>query len=90
VSMELNTSGLLKVIPEINPGCAILERMHARGISVVLGADAHVPARVAASYEDALDILEQVGYTHISFFLNRERQSIPLETARRSLLAEAP
>ena len=85
VAMELNTSGLLKVIPEMNPGCAILEQMHARGIPVVIGADAHVPTRVAASYEEALDILEQVGYSHISFFLNRERQNIPIETARSSL-----
>ena len=85
VAMELNTSGLLKVIPEMNPGGAILEQMQVRGIPVVIGADAHVPTRVAASYEEALDIIEQVGYSHISFFLNRKQQNIPIETARRSL-----
>lgn len=88
-AMELNTSGLLKVIPEMNPGSVILEQMRVRNIPVVIGADAHVPTRVAASYEEALNILEQVGYSHISFFLNRERQNIPIESARRSLRIDA-
>ena len=86
-AMEVNTSGLLKVIPELNPGRTILEKMHARGIPVVLGADAHVPERVAATYEDTLDLLEQIGYSHINFFLNRERQTIAIDTARSSLRA---
>jgi len=84
-AMELNTSGLLKVIPEMNPAPAILSQMQARGIPVVLGADAHVPQRVAANYEDALDLLQNAGYTHVSFFLKRERQSVPIDVARDSL-----
>ena len=47
-AMELNTSGLQKKLPEMNPGRTILVEMRARGIPVVLGADAHVPPRVAA------------------------------------------
>jgi histidinol-phosphatase (PHP family) len=85
VAMELNTSGLNKRLPEMNPGRPILEEMVQRNIPVVLGADAHTPTRVAADYEAALDTLIDVGYTKISIFLNRERQELDIDTARRSL-----
>jgi histidinol-phosphatase (PHP family) len=83
--MELNTSGLNKRYPEMNPGREILQEMHQRNIPVVLGADAHTPNRVAADYENAMDILSNVGYTHISFFLKRQRQTVDIQTARASL-----
>jgi histidinol-phosphatase (PHP family) len=85
VAMELNTSGLQKRLPEMNPGPQILIEMRERNIPVVIGADAHEPQRVAANYEDALNRLEEAGYSHISIFLNRTRQEMTLETARRSL-----
>ena len=85
IAMELNTSGELKTIAEMNPGPIILKAMHARGIPVVIGADAHVPERAADRYEKAMDILESVGYDEISFFLNRERQTVSIDAARASL-----
>ncbi len=85
VAMELNTSGRQKTIPEMNPSPSMLRMMHERGIPVVLGADAHVPRRVAEGYSDALETLRQVGFTEISYFLNRERQTVPLEDALNSL-----
>ncbi len=88
VAMELNTSGLNKAIREMNPGRAILAEMHQRSIPVVVGADAHEPGRVAANFEDALDLLQDVGYGHVNIFLNRERHEIDIETARQSLLSE--
>jgi histidinol-phosphatase (PHP family) len=84
-AMELNTSGLQKTIPEMNPFPAMLRAMHRRGIPVVIGADAHVPRRCAADYETALDLLEDSGYKTISFFLERKRQSVSIENARASL-----
>ena len=83
--MELNTSGLNKVVPEMNPGFAILEQMSNRNIPVVIGADAHVPERVADNFETAIDLLEAAGYTHVSRFLDRTRTDIPIDTARNSL-----
>jgi histidinol-phosphatase (PHP family) len=85
-AMELNTSGLNKRLPEMNPGPVILREMCSRGIPVVLGADAHVPGRVADHYEEALDALAEAGYTHVSIFLDRKRQEIPIDMARRSLI----
>jgi len=85
VAMELNTSGLQKALPEMNPGLAQLTLMRERGIPVVIGADAHHPRRVADRYEEALGFLRQAGYGEVSFFLNRERQTVSLEVALASL-----
>ena len=85
VAMELNTSGALKTFPEMNPSPAQLSLMRERGIPVVLGADAHVPQRVADGYKTGLKLLRSVGYTEVSFFLDRQRQTVPISDALASL-----
>lgn len=85
VAMELNTSGLNKVIPEMNPFPAMLVAMQERQIPVVVGSDAHVPERAGADWEQAYDLLEAAGYRHVSLFLDRQRQDIPLTAARAAL-----
>jgi histidinol-phosphatase (PHP family) len=79
VAMELNTSGLHKSVREMNPNATMLAEMQQRGIPVVLGSDSHEPGRVGAHFEDGLDLLEAAGYTHVSYFLNRERQEVGIE-----------
>jgi len=85
VAMELNTSGLLKAIPEMNPNPEQLRLMRERNIPVVLGADAHRPERVADGYAAALMLLAEIGYDEVNIFIDRQRQAIPLDLARRSL-----
>ena len=85
VAMELNTSGANKAIREINPGPKILALIRSRGIPVVLGADAHRPDRVGDGYIEALRTLQQLGFTEISFFLDRQRQTVPIHDALASL-----
>jgi len=85
VAMELNTSGLLKSVPEMNPGPRMLGMIRERGIPVVLGADAHRPSRVADRYEEALQMLADLGVRAVSFFLGRRRQEMTIETALASL-----
>lgn len=85
VAMELNTSGLNKTHPEMNPGPAMLALMRARNIPVVIGADAHRPARVGDNYAAALGHLQTAGYTEVSFFLERRRQSVAITDALASL-----
>lgn len=85
VAMELNTSGMNKALPEMNPGRTQLELMHERGIPVVIGADAHRPSRVADRFEEALQILREVGYSEVCFFLDRQKQTVPIEVALASL-----
>ena len=84
-AMELNTSGRYKAVREFNPGSAILREMHARGIPVVLGADAHQPHRVGDLYPEALRTLEEAGYRQVSFFLSRQRQTVSIAEAKASL-----
>lgn len=85
VAMELNTSGLLKALPEMNPGRSMLALMRARDIPVVVGADAHRPERVGDHYRQALQLLAAVGYTEVSQFLDRCRYTVPIGDALASL-----
>jgi histidinol-phosphatase (PHP family) len=84
-AMELNTSGALKSVPEMNPGPLILKAMRERNIPVVIGADAHTPRRVADRYEDALDLLESVGYRCVHVTIDRKRHPVSIARARASL-----
>ena len=85
VAMELNTSGVKKTISEMNPHPAMLREMCERGIPVTIGADAHVPERVADGYEFALELLLECGYEKVNFFLERKRQEISIKSALNSL-----
>ena len=85
VAMEINTSGLHKAIPEMNPGPEMLRHMQRRGIPVVIGADAHRPDRVGADYDTALHALAAAGYRDVNFFLDRKRHAVPISQALASL-----
>lgn len=85
VAMELNTSGLNKALPEMNPGPRMLALILERGIPVVIGADAHRPGRVADRYEDALRLLGEMGFNTVSLFLDRRRREVPIAEALASL-----
>ena len=85
VAMELNTSGVQKLLPEMNPSPAQLVLMCERNIPVVIGSDAHIPERVGAGYPAALNLLRDAGYTEVSFFLDRQRQTLPIQAALDSL-----
>ena len=88
VAMELNTSGLQKSLPEMNPGRFMLEEIYKRDIPIVVGADAHHPSRVAANFEEALATLSDIGYTKVSIFLNRERYDLDINNVKSSLYSE--
>jgi len=85
VAMELNTSGVHKALPEMNPSPSQLVLMCERGIPVVIGADAHVAKRVGDGYSTALNLLENAGYKEVSYFIDRRRRTIPIGDALASL-----
>lgn len=80
-AMELNTSGRLKRIAEMNPFPQMLEMMNERGIAVVIGADAHVPQRVGEGYETALEILADAGYDEVTYFVDRQPRTVKIQQA---------
>ncbi len=89
IAMELNTSGVNKSIAEMNPFPEMLKAMAERQIPVCIGADAHEPLRVADRYEDALQLRDTCGFTQVSFFLERKRQDISIDSAIASLVQPA-
>jgi histidinol-phosphatase (PHP family) len=88
VAMELNTSGLYKRVPEMNPAPGILREMLERDISVVIGADAHVPERVGDRYTEAAHLLETVGYKDVCIFLDRQPVPVPIKELLQKLKPE--
>ena len=87
-AMELNTSGVNKPLPEMNPFPAMLAEMRKRDIPVVIGSDAHAPERVGDLFEEALFLAEEAGYERVSYFLHRERHEISVADVRRGLQQE--
>jgi histidinol-phosphatase (PHP family) len=85
VAMELNTSGKLKSLSEMNPSLPQLILMRERGIPVVIGADAHIAERVGDGYVEALELLRKAGYTEVSYFIDRKRQNVSIDDALASL-----
>lgn len=86
VAMELNTSGLHKMYPEMNPGPQMLRMMNERNIPVVIGSDSHSARRVGESFVIALEALRDAGYTAVSVFEKRRRSEIPIGVALAGLL----
>lgn len=85
VAMELNTSGINKDYPEMNPGPEMLAMMVERDIPVVVGSDSHVPTRVGDGFATALRTLREIGYRQVSVFKKRQRQDIDISAALASL-----
>ena len=78
IAMELNTSGLNKSYPEMNPGMVMLTEMALREIPVVISSDSHDPHRVGADFDQALANLQNAGYQRVSYFINRERHDLAI------------
>ncbi len=85
IAMELNTSGLNKTYPEMNPGKEMLEMMRELDVPVVVNSDAHTPERVASDFDIAFNLLADVGYLEISYFNERKRHNVLIDDARASM-----
>jgi HisJ family histidinol phosphate phosphatase len=85
VAMELNTSGLNKSYSEMNPGLEMLKMMADREIPIVVASDAHRPHRVGEQFMTALSHLQEAGYDHVSYFLNRKRIDLKIAAVQASI-----
>jgi histidinol-phosphatase (PHP family) len=64
---------LRKRAKEIYPAPAFLAMCVEAGVPVALSSDAHLPADVGSSYEQALALLESVGVDQLCCFTARKR-----------------
>jgi histidinol-phosphatase (PHP family) len=78
VAIEVSTAGLRKPAGEIYPAPAFLEMCLEAGRPVALSSDAHVAADLAFRYDEALELLSELGVTELATFERRERRMEPL------------
>ena len=78
VAIDVSTAGLRKPVSEIYPAPPFLEMCLEAGRPVTLSSDAHEPNDLAYRYEEAVEMLQQVGVTEIAVYERRERRMEPL------------
>ncbi len=78
VAVEVSTAGLRKPVAEIYPARAFLEMCVEARVPVALSSDAHRPEDVGAGYEQALELLGELGITELAVFAGRERRLEPI------------
>ena len=70
--IELNTSGYRYGRGSSYPGADIIARYKALGGEIItIGSDAHCPAHIAIGFEEAYDVLRNMGIHHIARFKQR-------------------
>lgn len=78
VVLEFNAGGWDHPARESYPSPWIAEKCHKKDIRFSLGSDAHRPDRVGRNLDKALEILSQIGYTHIQTFERRLARPVTL------------
>ncbi len=81
VAVEISTAGLRKPAGEIYPARAFLEMCQEAGLPLALSSDAHVPADVGSGYEQALELLGELGVGELCVFEGRRRRLEPIGAA---------
>jgi histidinol-phosphatase (PHP family) len=75
--VEVNTGGLNRYkLPEPYPSGALLQRLQAKQVPVIITADAHKAEDLDGHYEEARQTLLQAGYTHAVLFEGK-KQGVP-------------
>jgi histidinol-phosphatase (PHP family) len=78
VAVEISTAGLRKPAGEIYPAPHFLSMCLEANIPLVLSSDAHRPEDVGAGYEQALELLDELGVGELAFFERRQRRMEPI------------
>ena len=74
VAVEVSTAGLRKPVGEVYPAPAFLEMCLEAGAPVCLSSDAHVPEYLGHGYEQAVELLGDLGVTELCVFEGRDRR----------------
>src|SRR5271166_5103238 len=78
IAVEVSTAGLRKHVHEIYPAPAFLAMCLEAGAPVALSSDAHRPQDVGADYDQAIEMLEQLGVAELCVFDRRARRLEPI------------
>jgi histidinol-phosphatase (PHP family) len=78
LTLEISTAGLRKEVNEIYPSRQFLEMAFQRHIPVVINSDAHAPEEVGLSFDKAVKLAKEVGYTEIMRFEQRRAIATPI------------
>jgi histidinol-phosphatase (PHP family) len=81
IAVEISTAGLRKPVGEIYPSRALAEMCVEAGADFALSSDAHAPDQVGFGYDQALELLSDLGIDRISVFERRERRLEPVGRA---------
>ena len=72
--VELNTSGLNKPCSEFYPDEIFLQQCFQANIPVTLGSDAHEANQIGQYFEQAKELLKNIGYRKLATFYRRKRR----------------
>jgi histidinol-phosphatase (PHP family) len=78
VGVEISTAGLRKLVGELYPDYGLLRACCERGVPITLASDAHVPALVGHSFDEALELARDAGCETVTVFESRVGHQEPL------------
>ncbi len=78
VAVEVSTAGLRKPVGELYPARPFLEMVLDAGCPIALSSDAHAPDQLGFRYEQALELLEELGVRELAVFERRRRRMEPI------------
>ncbi len=79
IGLEVNTGGVRYGLKELHPCTAILRRYREKGGEIVtVGSDAHCPADLCRSFDQAEEVLKDCGFHYYTVFENRTPRFIKL------------
>jgi len=78
VAVELSTAGLRKPVGELYPARPYLEMILDAGCPIALSSDAHKPEQLGFRYEQALELLDELGVKELAVFERRQRRMEPI------------
>ena len=78
VAVEVSTAGLRKPVAELYPARPYLEMIVDAGCPIALSSDAHLPDQLGYRYEEAVELLQEVGVEQLAVFERRQRRLEPI------------
>jgi histidinol-phosphatase (PHP family) len=78
IAVEVSTAGLRKPVGELYPSRDFLEMVLDAGNPIALSSDAHAPEDLGRDYDQALELLGDLGVTELAVFDRRERRLEPI------------